>query len=242
MKYMLILVAILVVADIAFEAARFYHHLRVSSGLVAIARPYERTDGTRSMLVIGDSTAVGVGADTPAHTLAGYLSGAFDASVENYAVSGAVTAQMQGQFVQAKKARYDLILIQVGANDVIRFHSIPQTSAMLDTLLKAARQKSDHVVLITAGRIGEAPLFPWFVAPFVTHRAHELRDSFKATADKDGVAYVDLYNIPDPFSADPEKYYAPDGLHLTADGWHFWYEATLQTIETTWPGFVHEQQ
>ena len=239
MKYILLVILVAIIADVAFEAARFYHHVRVSAGLVAKAIPYQRADGSLSMLVIGDSTAVGVGADTPADTVAGYLSNTLNASVENYSKSGAVTADMEAQFAQAKNSHYDLILIQVGANDVIRFHSLSGTQALLDTILKNARTKSDHVVLLTAGRIGEAPLFPWFVGPFITHRAHQMRDLFKATADANGVAYVDLFNIPDPFLSDPQKYYAPDGLHLTKDGWYFWYEQTLQTIEATWPGFVH---
>lgn len=239
MKMILLFVVVLIILDIGYEAIRFYHLVRVSSGLVAMAKPFERNEGTRSMLVVGDSTAVGVGADTPAHTLPGYLSAALDASVENHAVSGAVTADLAAQIAAAKEPHYDLVLIQVGANDVVRFHAVAETNAQLDTILTKANALSDKVVLITAGKIGEAPIFPWFLKALITHRALEMRSAFKTTAATHSTAYVDLYAIADPFNTDPDKYYAPDGFHLSSDGWHFWYEQTRNAITAAWPGFIH---
>ena len=66
-----------------------------------------------------------------------------------------------------------------------------------------------------------------------------MRTQFMAITAADGVAYVDLYSIPDPFSSDPSRYYAPDGLHLTADGYEFWFEQVQKVIQARWPELVH---
>lgn len=236
MRYLFILLA-LVAAYLAFETARSVSFIRISARLISEAKPFEKASGTRSMLVLGDSTAVGVGAPSDG-TVAGRLSAALDASVENYAVSGAQTRDLKGQIDRAKKSSYDLILVHIGANDIIRFHSVKDTSALLDESLARLRGKSEHVVLLTAGKVGKAPFFPHGLGWIWTVRSKALRSSFMPVAEKNGVAYVDLYTMPDPFNADPDRYYAPDGLHLTGDGYGFWYEATQAEMEKKWPDLL----
>jgi lysophospholipase L1-like esterase len=159
--------------------------------------------------------------------------------VENHAVSGAVTADLAGQIAQAQKSHYDLILIQIGANDIIRFHSPSATAQTLDAALRSLQPKSDRIVLLTAGKVGEAPFFPRLLSWLWTWQASRMRTQFIAVTNADGVAYVDLYNAPDPFNSDPARYYAPDGLHLTADGYGFWFDQVQQTIVTHWPDLAH---
>lgn len=155
-------------------------------------------------------------------------------------MSGAVVADLAAQLTLASRQRYDLILIQAGANDVIRLHNLAAANAEMQRVLQDVRTKSDHVVLLTAGKIGNAPLFPWFIRSLMNGRAKELRDMFWMTAKEEDVAYVDLYTISDPFASDLNRYYAPDGLHLTGDGYGFWAGEVAQTIEAEWPGFLHE--
>lgn len=235
MKILVLIVALYV----AYEAARVGYLAYVSSGLVAEAQRFERSGGAREILVIGDSTAVGVGAASAEVSVAGRLAGAHDFSVENHAVSGAVVADLAAQLALASRDRYDLILIQAGANDVIQLHHLDAANTEMRSVLKDVHKRSDRVVLLTAGKIGEAPIFPWFIRSLMTGRAKELRDMLSATAREEGVAYVDLYNIPDPFASDPRRYYAPDGLHLTGDGYGFWEDEVVKTIEGAWPGFLH---
>ncbi len=229
------LLLILGVLYLAYEVARVGYYAYVSKGLVALAEGFERAEGSRSLLVLGDSTAVGVGVHDAHNTVAGRLSQALNASVENHAVSGEVTADTAAQLAAAQKDSYDLVLIQIGANDVIGFRDLGVAQADLKRLLDEARTKSDRIVLLTAGKIGEAPLFPWFARALMTERAADLRERFSSTAAAFGVVYVDLFAIPDPFATDPRRYYAPDGLHLTDDGYGFWYEQVKHAIEARWP-------
>ncbi len=235
MKPLILLVVLVVIVYSAYEIMRLVYFAHLSRGLVLHAEAFERTGGTRSLLVLGDSTAVGVGAEDAAQSVAGRLSNALDASVENYAKSGAVSADIASQLARAKKGAYDVVLVQVGANDVIDLHDPDAASAALEEALVDVRTKSEHVVLLTSGKIGEAPLFPWFVRSYLTRRAADLRERFKTIADKYDAVYVDLYAIDDPFASDPERYYAPDGLHLTGDGYGFWYAQVNIAIEAKWP-------
>lgn len=232
-------VAFVAAAYLAYEAARVGYLAFVSGRLVADAEPFEQTTGTRSVLVLGDSTAVGVGAETPGASVAGRLAGELNLTVENYAKSGAVVADVRAQLGKATQSEYNLILIQAGANDVIQLHNLEAVNKEMRRVLQEAQKKSDRVVVLTAGKIGQAPLFPWFVRSLMTNRAKELRDMLQVTAGQEGAAYVDLYFAADPFASDPKRYYAPDGLHLSGDGYDFWAGQVLEAIEARWPEFLH---
>jgi len=205
---------------------------------VPVAERYTQENGTRSLLVLGDSTAVGTGARTPHESLAGRLGVALNASVENYAENGAITADMKGQLAGTRREHYDCILIQVGANDVIQFRSLAVAESELHAVLESAAQKSAHLIVLTAGKIGNAPLFPRLIAPILTMRARALRSRFMHTASSCGALYIDLYNVPDPFAEDPDRYYAPDGLHLTGDGYGFWFDQTKWALSEKWPDIL----
>lgn len=233
MKIVFILLA-LVAAYLAFETARTIQHIRISAKLIEDAHGFTRENGERTLLILGDSTAVGVGSPSDL-SVAGRLSSALDASAENYAMSGAQTKDLTSQVAHAQKEMYDMILVQIGANDIIRFHNTAETVALLDESLKLLRQKSDHVVLLTAGKVGKAPFFPHGLGWLWTSHARKMRAEFMSVTEKNSVAYIDLYNIPDPFNADPERYYAPDGLHLTGDGYGFWFDAVQSEIAARWP-------
>lgn len=234
MKLTIVLVALLVITYIGYEVVRMSRLVKVSGRLVEGAEPYQSDLGERSLLVLGDSTAVGVGAASDG-TVAARLGNALDASVENYAKSGAVTSEIATQFSKAKLDHYDVVLIQIGANDIIRFHSVDATDEDLRAALDTITKKSGHVVLLTAGKVGEAPFFPRLFGWLWTRRAAQVRTQFMAASTAYGVAYVDLYNGPDPFKKDPQRYYAPDGLHLTADGYRVWAEQVEQVVFDRWP-------
>lgn len=244
MKYILLVAFLVLLTYVVYQAVRIRALIQKGETLGKAEQAFSRSEGAVSLLVIGDSTAVGLGTSAPEYSVAGRLSRMLDASVVNLAISGATTADAMGQIASLKDTRFDLILIQVGANDIIRFHSIDKTLGQLDSLLTTATRMSDRVVLLTAGKVGEAPYFPKPLGFLWTAQAAKLRSEFMRIAHNRGIAYVDLYTIPDPFSAEPDKYYAPDGLHLTDAGYGFWYEQVKLMIEKRWPDFIaeHEQK
>jgi len=217
-------ILVLIIGYTVYVAYPLLHAKSVDATLVPASHAYSHIDPTlsKNILVIGDSTAVGVGAPAE-QTIAALLSEDMKASVENYAVSGAVTADLAGQAAHAQRSHYDLIEIQIGANDVIGFKSLSDAAHSLDTILTTLQKKSDHIVLLTAGDIGTSPIFKWPLSSIISSRTRELRTLFMNICAAHQVAYVDIYSKPDTIAADPARYHAADGLHLNAEGYAYWY-------------------
>lgn len=232
-KLLLATVAVLLVF-IAYYGITFYFAVQVSKKLVGRAVPFEMLseDHSVTMLVLGDSTAVGVGASKSEDTVAGRLASYIHATyVENRAVSGAVVADLPAQIQGAKLKNYSYILIHIGANDIIRFHGAKQSGEELARALTQVPQTGKLIVL-TAGNVGGTTLFPWFLRPFYTMRTLEYHTVFaKVLAATKGI-YVNLYIEPkdDPFTLEPEKYLAEDGLHLSSLGYEVWFETVKRNL------------
>jgi lysophospholipase L1-like esterase len=230
LKYILLLLLVAVVVYLAYYALQVYRHIGMSLALVAAAKPYEveRGVGAPTLLVVGDSTAVGVGAATPNETTAGYFAQEHPQwSVTNLAVSGARVADVLAQ-VRTASSTYTAVLVQAGGNDTIRFTNLKQLRANYAALLQEAKQRSPKVVALSSGNVGQAPLFNFFPLAMVYEaRTRATRAIFKDEAAKAGVTYVDLFKEhgePDEISAHPALHYAPDGIHLSSAGWRVWYQ------------------
>lgn len=224
---------------IAYQVIRIMRLVRIGRALSAKTSAYERAEGGISLLTLGDSMVVGVGADDSKDSLPGQCSSFLNASVENHAKSGASVADLLSQLAQAKRAHYDIILIQIGGNDVIRLHPLTRTQKILDESLSAISARSPRVVLLLAGRVGKAPLFPRFIiGPLLTNRAAALRTRFIESAQRRGVLYVDLLLPSKIFNTDPKRYYAKDMLHPSHDGYGVWFAAVKDSITRRWPDLL----
>ncbi len=228
LKLILLVLLAAAVLYVAYHAAQIYRHVKISAKLVEAARPFavERGEGSPRLLVVGDSTAVGVGASSPAHTTSGYFAADYpDYSVTNLAKSGATVADALTQ-IRATSSAYTAVLIQAGGNDTIRFADLAQLRADYQALLSEAKARSGKVVALSTGNVGKAPLFNFFPLNYIYGaRTRAVRAVFVDEAAKAGVAYVDLYKEgkSDAISQDPARHYAADGLHLSDAGWAVWY-------------------
>jgi len=231
MSLKLILLIILAAAALylAYHAVQVYRHVRVSAKLVEAAKPFEveRGEGSLRLFVVGDSTAVGVGASSPQNTTSGYFAAEHpEYSVTNLAVSGAKVADVLKQIRSAPGA-YAAVLIQAGGNDTIQFSSMAQLRADYAALLSEAKARSATVVALSTGNVGKAPLFNFFPLNYIYEgRTKAVRAIFIEESTKASVAYVDLYKEgkDDVISQDPARHYAADGLHLSDAGWEVWYQ------------------
>lgn len=176
------------------------------------------------ILVMGDSTAVGTGANNPANSVAGRLGKDFpNAQIINRAENGMKTEQLLGrldEFLQDEK--YDLVIIHIGANDVLRFNHMDKIKQNMDKIINKSLTRTHSLALFTSGNIGEAELIPWFARTVMSQRSKELRNfGLSLDSERDNVTYVDLYykeaDIPD------SQFYAEDKLHLSDKGYGFWY-------------------
>lgn len=228
-------------------------NLRHAARLTRLSRPFHASPeaAEASLLIVGDSTALGTGASTPKASLAGRIASRYPSlRVRNLARAGARFADIAGQLQDA--GRHDLILVAGGANDVMRFTSQPRLARDIDLTLRRAASQATRVILVPAPNVGNAPFFPRPLSWLLSRRARLLHRLARASAGTVGAAYVDLYreHAADPFAQDPQRLIAADRLHPSDAGYAVWFDelerqAPLSRLlgmgarkegQTAWPG------
>jgi len=184
-------------------------------------------DAALRMLIVGDSTGVGTGASSPQASVAGLLASAYPRlHIDNLARDGATFEGVVDQL--AGDERYDLVLVQAGGNDVIRLRSEDDMRANIDRAIELARARSERVLVMPAGNVGNAP---FFIAPgswLMTSRARTLHALVRESAQRHGAVYVNLFKeaADDPFAQQPDLN-ARDGLHPSDAGYQVWFDELM---------------
>jgi lysophospholipase L1-like esterase len=224
---------------ILVAGAFFYHGQLRTVLLIALASPYERDLGPEAsgtILVAGDSTAYGTGAFGSSHSIAGRLGKDFpDYSVFTISENGATTERLRTLLKTADlDASYDVIVLQIGANDILRNRAYDDIEKDIRSLLEFAKERSSHVFLMTAGNVGAAKAYVQNGVPdsALEARTREVRDLFMRVAEEVQVTYIDLFEEPatDVFLKEPKHYLAFDGLHPNALGYAYWYDKLARNL------------
>lgn len=232
-----VVITILVVLVLVFYWGSIsYKKLSVSKELVSEAVPFSHITDNRSktLLVLGDSTAVGVGVTEKADSIPAKVAAHIHAThVENYAVSGARIKDIESQLAYATQSKYDVILLQVGANDIMRFSSTEEISPYLEVLLKDLSEKGETVIFISAGNVGGAPIIPPPLRSLYTKVNLKYHELFKKMSDLYGVRYINLYESADkdPFIQQPEVYFAADSFHPSSAGYEVWFKMLVSELK-----------
>jgi lysophospholipase L1-like esterase len=234
MKLLIIVICIFIAVILIVTFLHTKSLFSVAQTLVAHAVPFTKnTQGNGdALLVLGDSTAVGVGASAPEDSIAGLLTThQHFSTVENYAVSGAETIEVLTQISQAEREAYDTILLQIGANDIIRLHSAQKTARQLAEVLTSLPPAS-NVYVLTAGDIGSSRFFPFYVRSFHSYLSARYHVLFNQVATDNGARYINLYTKETErfFIEAPEIYYAEDLLHPSSRGYQVWFGIFLNTM------------
>jgi len=130
------------------------------------------------------------------------------------------------QVQQQAGRHYNLLLLQIGANDVTHLTPYKTAAAEAAQVFALGSQLSNKTIVLTAGDIGLSTVFHWPISALMQGRSLAFRTIFMTQAARfPTVSYIDLYKNKqdDPFGKDVEKYYAPDHFHLTNDGYGIWY-------------------
>ena len=191
-----------------------------------------------TILVIGDSTGVGTGAQNPRDSVAGRIFRDHPyVRIENLSQNGARMAEVITQIDAARERTYHLILIQAGGNDILRWTDLALLEGLTEKILSAARSRARHVIFMSTGNVGLAPAFFWPLDRIYTARTRVVRSLFMKLSDAAGVTYIDLFRdrSDDPFLVEPHRSYAADFLHPASVGYGYWYrelkrQANLETI------------
>ena len=192
--------------------------------LARVSEPWQQTPGqvTVRLLIVGDSTAVGTGASSARHSLAGLIGQSHPRLlIENRAQDGAKFADVVRQL--AGDERFDIVLVQAGGNDVIRLRGLAGMQADIEQVAELAHQRANVVILMPAGNAGNAAFFFAPVSWWMTQRSRALHGFVHDAAARTGATYVNLFHerSDDPFVIDPALN-ASDGLHPSDAGYEVW--------------------
>lgn len=175
------------------------------------------------LLVLGESTAAGVGAADHREGLAGQTAASL-ASASGRAVhwrviarNGATAATTQALFAPAADAVADVVVIALGVNDTLRLHTPARWSRDLRRLIDAVRARCGPVPVVLAGvpPVGRFPGLPQPLRAVLGLRAAVLdRAAARLAATLEGVHHV---RVPLPEAAD--DLFCGDRIHPSPRGY-----------------------
>ena len=232
--YVLLTVLLLpAAAVIALYASRIKFSRRLVAQTVPAQSCPERC--RRTIVIAGDSTAFGVGA-LPAESTAGRLAAAFPhARVVNVSRSGARIGHVVEQLDGLEISSADLVLIHACANDVLEFRSVAKVESDLRAVVARARALSAHVIVMPGQNFSVAPFFLRPISRVIMWHAARIHAMVERVTAELGVTFVDLFRDPneDPFVQEPHRYYCPDGLHPSGEGYALWFATLVAQVPLT---------
>ncbi|MCB9771883.1 MAG: hypothetical protein H6754_04980 [Candidatus Omnitrophica bacterium] len=202
---------------------------RLSKKVDFTAQPFQRNipNASLKVLFLGDSTAVGSGSQTPETSTSGWFSKDFpNASIENISENGIKISALIPKLDQLKSDHYDIVIMHIGGNDIIRLTSSKKIESDIRTVINFLKPRAKQIIFLHSGDIGKSKFFIWPFNLIISARSYNMRKIYKKVAEDTGTNYVDLIAMETSktFAAKPEEYYAPDQLHLTGKGYRLWYD------------------
>jgi lysophospholipase L1-like esterase len=191
-------------------------------------------------VVLGDSTSVGQGAKLQVENYSYQfaqtvlLKNHESVKISNLAVSGAKTADvLTQQIAEAIALNPDLIMLSIGANDVIgviRAHEFRQNYKMI---LQQLQQTSANIVLLNIPAFSTSPLL-WEPYRSLAHnRAAQFNQIITELGSNiSNIKVVDIYKGTEPdFRLDPQRNFSQDNFHPSSAGYSVWARVITESIK-----------
>lgn len=181
------------------------------------------------ILYIGDSTVVGTGTSHNEYSLPALVGKEFpNTTIVNAGINGLKTKGLVDQLhTYSENKSYDLIIIDIGGNDIVRFTRLDALEKDINTALSLAKENADHVLFLHGGNVGSSRLLPYGTRWLFTKRTRQVREIWKEAARDTGeqTVFIDIFREKDedPFVKDPMTYYSRDMFHPSNEGYKDWY-------------------
>jgi lysophospholipase L1-like esterase len=187
------------------------------------------------LVVLGDSTSVGVGAGSRAASypvlLARLLGRHVSVRLDVLGRSGVRMADVAAELApRAASMRPDIVLIGVGVNDAIHLTPLPRFRDALREALEILADAGTTTVVALGPRL-DAPALPRPLRGLVAARCRAINRSLRRTAEAAGVAVVDVgASVGDAFARDPARYFCEDLFHPGPEGYAMWARAIEEPV------------
>ena len=198
------------------------------------------SDDAVTLVVMGDSTAAGLGAGEPADAYPSLLArrlaaDGFRVDLRVFGVSGArVRDVLDEQLPKALEADPDYVFIGIGANDVTHLTSLGDVRSDMTEILRTLEDRSGAETVIAGAPDMRAPAFYEPLRSLAGWRGRQVADAIEDVGREKDVAVVELAKETGPkFGADPERFHSSDDFHPSADGYKLWADAIYPVLKKT---------
>lgn len=203
--------------------------------------PEDALDGTFgtgypvTLVVVGDSTAAGVGAGSRSSSYPAVLARRIAATTPvRLEVLGRSGLRMGGvpELCEAAAALApDVVVIAAGANDAIHVTPLAHVRSALGRALDVLARSSDASVLVVAGPRLDCPALPRPLRDVAAARCRAVNRVLRRESAARGVGCIDLEPlIGDAFARHPRRYYSEDLFHPGPEGYALWADAAAPLI------------
>ncbi len=214
-----------------------FHGVRIARQSATFPRDYfvgEAQNRLYTVLVFGDSTAAGWGAENVKGTFAYKIAEAiaarnFRVRVVSVAVGGArLKDVLNHQIGSLKSVQPQLVVVSIGANDATHGTSEIEYSNGLKTLFSRLQKCSAQTLLVAnTPDLSRDPALPWLFARVSNKRAQRQNQQLNAvlpTVNEQGtpINVIDLYNDGKLVHRRDDDQYAEDLFHPSASGYEVW--------------------
>lgn len=197
-------------------------------------------DETVMLVVMGDSTAAGLGAGEPASAYPQLLarrlaSDGFRVDLKVFGVSGArVKDVLDDQLPKTLEADPDFVFIGIGANDVTHLTSLGDVRSDMAEVLRTLEERTEAATIVAGAPDMRAPAFYEPLRSLAGWRGRQVADAIEEVARDEEVALVELAKKTGPeFGADPQRFHSSDDFHPSADGYQLWADAIYPVLKET---------
>lgn len=214
-------------AAAAWQAWQVREGARQGRRLAARARAFEcHPPAPGARVLLGDSTAVGVGAPRPEDSLPGLLAQAHPGvQVVNRSANGARVADLPAQLAEAP-GRFEVVLVLAGGNDVLRLTPHAALRDQAAALLQALQPVADRTVWLGSANIGGSPRLRGPLRWWMAWRTGRTMALLAREAARHGATFIDFFRPlrEDLFARQAGLYFAADGVHPSAASYRHCFE------------------
>jgi len=193
-------------------------------------------------VALGDSTAVGTGADFgggyPERLFQRMRAQSWPVGILNLAQNGSVSRDvLQHQVPKAVSVSPHLITLGIGSNDLWRMVSEDEFGAQLTAIADALAATEAQVVVSNLIDLGHAPVaklaIDWLKVPVaaISARVTGFNRHLAGLASRPRFTVVDLHSLSERELRDRPDFFGADGFHPSGAGYQRWAELLWPSVE-----------
>ena len=183
--------------------------------------------------VLGESTAAGCGVTTHHEGFAGSLARRIFELTQRPVLwevvgqHGATARRIRHRLVPQLRARYDLVVLLAGANDVLSRRTTAEWRDDLTAILDALAVRADHTVVSGTPPFTSFPSLPGALRRYLAAAGRTLDDVAREVCA--GRPNTQWMGFADSDAVGPD-FFARDGFHPSAVGYRRWAETVAETL------------